>query len=139
MNRSQQFPPFSEIFVPFLILGALGLGGLTLVITQTLPTLLPRWLFFFLSTLGVTGIALPIVYFLNWRFSSSNSLPSTGTLVREALWMGIIFDLLAWLQLERVLTLTLGMILFLGVFILEFSLRLIERAQWRPHDTPHDS
>ncbi|MCX8024106.1 MAG: hypothetical protein N3A60_02770 [Thermanaerothrix sp.] len=138
MNRSQQFPPFSTIFVPFLLLRALGLGGLALVITQTLPTLLPRWLFFFLSTLGVTGLALPIVYFLNWRFTS-HTPPSIGTLVREALWAGILFDLFAWLQLERVLTLTLGMILVLGIFILEFSLRLIERAQWRPHDTSHES
>ncbi len=138
MNRSQQFPSFSVIVIPSLLLSTLGLGGLALVITQTLPTLLPRWLFFFLSTLGITGIALPMVYFLNWRFSPQTP-PSTGTLVREALWAGILFDLFAWLQLERVLTLTLGMILFLGVFILEFSLRLIERAQWRPHDTPHES
>jgi hypothetical protein len=138
VNRSQQFPPLSVIVIPSLLLSALGLGGLALVITQTLPTLLPRWLFFFLSTLGLTGIALPMVYFLNWRFSSQ-APPSTGTLVREALWAGILFDLFAWLQLERVLTLTLGMILLLGVFILEFSLRLIERAQWRPHDTPHES
>ncbi|WP_299028514.1 hypothetical protein [uncultured Thermanaerothrix sp.] len=138
MTRNEQFPPFSLFFIPFVLFSGLGVGGLVLLITQTLPTLFPRWLFFFLGTLGVTGLVLPVVYFLNRRFSSPNP-PSTGTILREALWAGILFDLLAWLQLERVLTLTLGMILCLGIFILEFSLRLIERAQWRIHKISHES
>lgn len=138
MTRNEHFPPFSSFLIPFVLFTGLGLGGLTLLITQTLPTLFPRWLFFFLGTLGITGLALPAVYFLNWRFSSQTP-PSTGTILREALWAGILFDLLAWLQLERVLSLTLGMLLCLGILILELSLRLIERAQWRPHDTPHES
>lgn len=138
MDETKPFPPFSLFLAPSLLLTGLGLGGLVLVITQTLPTLIPRWLFFFLATLAVTGISLPIAYFLNWRFSL-HAPPPTGSILREALLAAIYFDLLAWLQLERLLTVTLALIFAIGFFILEFLLRMIEQVRWKPEDHTHEA
>jgi len=46
-------PQFLRTFLPLsLVLLILGLGGLLLVIQGTLPTIGPRWLFFFLGVIG---------------------------------------------------------------------------------------
>ncbi len=110
----------------------LGWGGLFLIITTTVPELMPRWLFFFLSVLALTGPSLPIVYYLNKRFPSDP--PVEGMVIlRQALWVGVFGGTLAWLQLGRVLNPGLALILA-GVFILiEFLLRLFERSRWNPN------
>ncbi|MCJ7700214.1 MAG: hypothetical protein MUO62_01410, partial [Anaerolineales bacterium] len=65
--------------VPLAVSGWLGLAYLIL---KTLPTLGPRWLFFFFSVLAVSGMSLPLVAFLNRRFPSQ---PQAGlnAIVRE--------------------------------------------------------
>lgn len=123
---------FLHTYLPLSItLTLLGWGGLFLVIRSTLPTLGPRWLFFFLGVLAVTGPALPIVFFLNKRFPSDP--PVQGMVIlRQALWVGVFGSTLAWLQLGRVLTPGLAAILA-GVFVLiEFLLQLFERSRWNP-------
>ena len=123
---------FLHAFLPLSItLSVLGWGGLLLVIRSALPTLGPRWLFFFLGVLAVTGPALPIVFFLNKRFPSDP--PVQGMVIlRQALWVGVFGSTLAWLQLGRVLTPGLAAILG-GVFVMiEFLLQLFERSLWNP-------
>ena len=39
---------------------------------------------------------------------------------------------LAWLQIGRMLTLPLAVLLALGFLIIEYLLRLRERSQWKP-------
>jgi len=106
---------FLSTFLPLsVVLTILGLGGLLIVIRATLPTLGPRWLFFFLGVLGLTGLSLPLIFFL------------------QALWVGVFGSTIVWLQLGRVLTGGLALILS-GVFVLiEFLLRLFERSRWNP-------
>jgi hypothetical protein len=113
------------------VLGVIGWGGLILLVFLAVPTLGPRWLFFFLFTLAFSGTSLPIVYFLNRRFPSTP--PVDGNMVlREAMWCGVYFSLLAWLQMGRVLTSSLAFVLMVGLILVEFLLRLGERSQWSP-------
>jgi len=124
---------FLSTFLPLsLVLTIVGMGGLLLIIQSTVPTLGPRWLFFFLGVLALTGPALPVVYFLNRRFPSDP--PVEGMVIlRQALWVGVFGSTIAWLQLGRVLTVGLALILA-GVFaLIEFLLRLFERSRWNPN------
>lgn len=126
-------PKFLRTFLPLsLVLSILGLGGLLLVIRGTLPTIGPRWLFFFLSVIGLTGLSLPLVFYLNKRFPSKP--PVEGMVIlRQALWVGVFGSTVAWLQLGRVLTGGLALILA-GIFVMiEFLLRLFERSRWNPN------
>jgi hypothetical protein len=62
-------PPRVANFLPASIfLFIIGWGGLIALVVSTLPTVGPRWLFFFLCVLAVTGTMLPITAFLNRRF-----------------------------------------------------------------------
>ena len=124
---------FLRIFLPLSIaLSVIGWGGLLIVLRSTVPTLGPRWLFFFLGVLALTGPALPIVYFLNLRFPSDPPVQEM-VILRQALWVGLFGSTVAWLQLGRVLTMGLALILA-GVFVLiEFLLRLFERSRWNPN------
>jgi len=119
-----------------MILTILGVAGLFLLIDFTVPTLGPRWLFFFLTTCTVSGVALPVVYFFHWRFPSKIVRP--GVIVREAIFAAVYFDLLAWFQLGRVLSLPLGMALAAGLAMIEFALRLAERSRFAPKETQHE-
>jgi hypothetical protein len=116
-----------------VIFAALGWGSLYLLVTYTLPTIGPRWLFFFLVMLAMSGTFLPITAYLNKRFSSNP--PIEGSVVlREAIWWGIYGDLLAWLQLGRLLTSDIAMFIFFGFIVLEFFFRLREQSQWKPKE-----
>ena len=124
---------FLRAFLPLsVVLTISGWGGLFLIIQSTVPTLGPRWLFFFLGVLALTGPAIPLVYFLNKRFPSDP--PVEGMVIlRQALWVGVFGSTVAWLQLGRVLTPGLAVILA-GVFaLIEFLLRLFERSRWNPN------
>ncbi|MFW5713782.1 MAG: hypothetical protein ACOCYU_03845 [Brevefilum sp.] len=123
---------FLRTFLPLsIVLSVIGWGGLLIVIRATVPTLGPRWLFFFLGVMALTGPTLPIVYFLNLRFPSDPPVQEMVVL-RQALWVGVFGSTIAWLQLGRVLTTGLALILA-GVFVLiEFLLRLFERSRWNP-------
>ena len=123
---------FLRTFLPLsVVLTLLGWGGLMIVIGTTLPTLGPRWLFFFLGVLALTGPALPITYYLNQRFPSNP--PVDGMVIlRQALWIGVFGSTVTWLQLGRILTPGLLLILAVVFMLIEFLLRLIERSRWNP-------
>jgi len=109
----------------------LGVGGLYWVIVYTLPTLGPRWLFFFFLVCAGAGIALPLMALLNRRFSA-DSADARRVVVREATWVGIYLAMLAWLQLSRALTAGLAILLAIGMTGVEFLWRLRERSRWQP-------
>ncbi len=121
------------VFTGFL-LAAIGWGGLYMLFNYTLPTLGPRWLFFFLLMLGLSGAALPIVAFLNRRFPGET--PTEGsTILRQSMWVGIFGSIVVWLNMGSVLNPTLATFLAAGFVVIEFLLRLRERARWEPEDT----
>jgi hypothetical protein len=91
----------------------------------------PRWLFFFLLTIAVTGTALPFIWLLHKRFGAPPRA-SASVLVRQALWVALLAALGVWLQFNRALNLSLGLMIGIGFVVLEWFLRLLERAAWRP-------
>ena len=127
---------FFRIFLPLaIILTLIGGFGLFFLIQSTLPTLGPRWLFFFLGVLALTGLSLPLIFFLNMRFPSDP--PVEGMVIlRQALWVGVFGCTVAWLQLGRVLTGGLAIILAAAFVLIEFLLRLFEKSHWNPKRNP---
>ena len=124
-------PPVSFFIPTSIILILLGWGGLYLLYTYTTPSGGTRWAFFFTAVLALTGIALPIMAFLNQRFLSVPPATS-GIVVRQALWIGIYFPTLLWLQIGRVLNPFIAVLLAVGFGLIEWLLRLRERSQWKP-------
>jgi len=114
-----------------LLMALVGWAGLAYLFSSTLPTLWPRWLFFFFSVLAVTGIFLPVAAFLNRRFPTQP--PATqNAIIREPVLVGIYFASLAWLQFGRMLTMPLILLLAFGLALIEFLIRLREKSRWEP-------
>ena len=117
------------LFATALLLIAIGWTGLYLLMATTLPTVGPRWLFFFLLTIAVTGTALPFVWLLHKRVGPATS----SVLLRQALWVALFVSLCVWLQINRSLTLSLALLLGVGFILVEWFLGLLERSVWRPN------
>jgi hypothetical protein len=112
------------------IMAITGWLGLLLLLNSTLPTVGPRWLFFFLLALATTGTALPFIWLLHRRFSSEpQALPST--LLRQALLLTLFIELCTWLQINRSLSLPLAILLALGLIVLGILLRIFSSSAWR--------
>ena len=123
-------PTFRPYLFPTLTLVIIGWAGLYLLVSFTLPTLLPRWAFFFLATLALSGTAIPIIYFFHRRFGEK--IPVSQVVTRQAMWVGVYGATLAWLQLGRVANLSTSIGLALGLIAIETLLRVREKTQWTP-------
>lgn len=127
----------NDRFIDFLpaILGLilLGAAGLAVILVRTLPTIFPRWLFIFFLVSLVTGLFMPLIYFLNQRFKSKPPADSS-VIIRQSLWFGIFAGVLTWLQLGRVLTFTLVVIIAAAMILIEILLRVWERSRWKPEE-----
>lgn len=120
-----------KYFLTGLVMAALSWGGLVLLWHYTLPTLGPRWLFFYLFVLALCSTALPVVAFINIRFPSEP--PATvGVIIRQSVWVGIYGGLLAWLQLGRVLNSTRALFIAAALVLIEYLLRLWDHARFKP-------
>lgn len=128
MNQPLKFKPFG---ISALILIVVGWGGLYFIVTQTLPYVWPRWGFFVLSLMALTGTVLPIIYFFHIRFP--DEIPAESyVIVRQAMWFGIYGSTLAWLQLGRLVTVYVILSLAGGLLAIEYFIRLRERSHWKP-------
>jgi hypothetical protein len=130
MDEQLKFKPFG---VSALILLLLGWGGLYYIITQTLPYVWPRWGFFVLTLMALTGLVLPIVYFFHKRFPDE-APAEANVIVRQAMWFGVYGATLAWLQLGRLVTVYVILSMAGGLLAIEYFIRLRERSQWIPPD-----
>jgi hypothetical protein len=117
-----------QMAVFFALLGWVGFAALVLF---TLPFLFPRWLVYFSLFLAFTGTALPVVWYLNRRFSAGR-FPSEGVLLREALEAATLVVFLIWLQSGRMFTPFLGWTFFAAFLAVEMLLRIYERSRWSP-------
>jgi len=124
-------PSIGAFIFPAALFMLSGWGGLAALIYNTNPVdVLPRWLFFFLLTIAVTGTFLVPVAYLNRRFPSLP--PVDGKVItRQATWFGILAATAAWLQTGRVLTTAILLLLMIGFALIEFLLRINERSQWK--------
>lgn len=122
--------PVKNFLPAALLLAGVGWSSLLVLILFSLPTLGPRWLFFFTSVLALCGTLLPLVAFLNRRFPT-NPPATAKVIIRETILLGVYLPTLAWMQIGRVLTPGLATLLAVGLLFIEILLRLRERAQWR--------
>ncbi|MCJ7626423.1 MAG: hypothetical protein MUO76_23270 [Anaerolineaceae bacterium] len=129
--------PFRKILVTSLVLCSVGLIGLFFIFVNTLPTLGPRWLFFFLFFVELAGLSLPVTAYLNLRFPSE-PLAGSGVPLRQAIWVGIYGDLLAWLQMGRELTFPMALFIAVGFILIEILLRMSERSRWNPKKSENE-
>jgi hypothetical protein len=109
-----------------------GWGGLYLMIFElnVIPDVGPRWLFFVLWLMALTGSAIPFVRFLNQRFAGG--VPAPTVLLRQGVWVGFFGATCAWLQLGRTLSLATALLLAAGLGGVEWFLRMRERSRWSP-------
>jgi len=131
LEHKNASPPIRVFLPTSLILIVLGWGGLLAIVNYTEPSGGTRWAFFFFAVLGLTGLALPAVAYLNRRFPSTPP-PTQAVILRQAAWLGIYLPTLAWLRIGRVLNLSLALLLVAGLILIEWLLRLRERSQWKP-------
>lgn len=130
MSESR-LPPFKSYLPVTIFLCLFGWGGLLIVLLNTLPTLGPRWLFFFFGVVALTGTAIPVSFFVNLRFPSTP--PATSAIIiRQASWVGIYGGITAWLQLGRVLTPVIAGVLATAFIVIEVILRIRERSRFVP-------
>ncbi|TFH37833.1 MAG: hypothetical protein E4G99_01355 [Anaerolineales bacterium] len=123
---------YRSLMIAAGVLALSGWLGLVLLLTTALPTVGPRWLFFFLLSLTSTGTSLPFLRLLDRRFSSERDAAPPNALLRQALFVGLYADLCMWLQINRSLSLPLAILIALGLFAIQRLLRLVDRSQWRP-------
>jgi drug/metabolite transporter (DMT)-like permease len=117
-------PSFRPFLVPMLLLFVVGWSGLALVMHLNPPTLWPRWAFFALIVMAFTGTALPVSFLLNQRLMSNDA----GVVARQAIWVGIYFAILAWLQIGHILNISVALWFVLGFMAIEYLIQLRERA-----------
>lgn len=113
-----------------------GWAGLLIVLVFSLPTVGPRWLFFVLWLMALTGTALPFVSFLNRRFAKTQT--PNNVILRQSIWVGIFGATCAWLQLGRALNWATGILLAAALMAIEVFILLRARSQWNP-DEPSQS
>jgi hypothetical protein len=87
--------------------------------------------------IAVTGTTLPVIAFLHMRFPS-NSPVKMETVLREALIMGGYADLMAWMQLGRVLTFPISLFILIGLIAVEILLRIRENSRWSPQNSKNE-
>lgn len=122
-------------FLPYLAsaisLFIIGWGSAAFAIFSLTPTVWARWLLFFGGTLGLTGTALPVTWFLNLRFPSDPPV-KPSVIMRQAIWVGVYGALLTWLQQARLVTIWTALGLAIGLVAIEYLVRMRERARWQP-------
>lgn len=120
-------PDHVGVMIAAFIMIVLGWGGLYILITSVMPRVGPRWLFFMLLLIAATGTILPLVRYLNVRFTKAeHELPPGGVLVRQSVWIGLFVVTCAWLQIPRVLTPPIAFFLGLVFVVIEVFLRFRE-------------
>jgi hypothetical protein len=107
------------------------------LITTSAPLAFPRWLFFILLYIAITGTVLPLLWYLNQRFS--RNMPITGgILLRQGMWCGLFSVTASWLQMTRALTPANGFFLALSIAVIEIFLRWRERARYYAERSSRD-
>lgn len=118
------------VLVAAALLGGLGWVGLIVLVATTIPTLFPRWLFFALGLTAVTGTAVPFVRLLHRRFTPPGQPPAPGNVIlRQSLWVGLFSATCAWLQIGRVLSVPVALLLAVGLIAIEWFLRARDKSR----------
>ncbi len=75
---------------------------------------------------AMTGIALPIAYFLNKRFGEE--APNFLIVLRQSMWIGFWVAFCLWLQMNRMLGISVALLLAAVIILFEFIVQVRTRA-----------
>jgi hypothetical protein len=132
MSRERISDHVVEVYLASGTLMFVGWGGMVALLLFTVPTVDARWMFFVLGLSALTGTSIPFVVFLSRRFGKNPI--AVNVLMRRAIWVGIIGCILAWLQLGRALTWTVGLLIFSVIVAIEWLIEIRERSLWNPNN-----
>lgn len=76
----------------------------------------------------VTGLVLPLVYYLNKRFDSTSNSPSFLLVLRQSMWVGVWVAFCVWLQMNRTLGLAVALLVAAVLATFEVLLQVRTRA-----------
>ncbi|MBC7810242.1 MAG: hypothetical protein H7175_03805 [Burkholderiales bacterium] len=123
-------PDHLGVLLAGLVMAVGGWYGLYTIVTTSLPRVGPRWTFFVLLHIAVTGTVLPFVRYLNVRFTPVNvELSPGGVMVRQSIWIALFVVTCVWLQIPRVLSWPIVFFLALVFIVIEAFLRSRENNQ----------
>ncbi len=130
-SYTEETPSYSyrSVLLASILLAAAGWAGLYIILTRTLPTVIPRWVFFFLLVLAASGTSLPFLWLLHRRFDSEPFSP--GLLHRQSLTVSLTAAILTWLQINRSLTVGLGLVIAIGMILVDSLFRRLYRNSRR--------
>jgi len=124
-------PPV-KIFLPIsLILAIPGWILLIYLVTNTVPELQNRWLFYAAIVITITGSSFPPVAYLN-RIIKPFGPANYEIVIREGIMIGLYTAILLWLNKGQVLSFGLALILAVGLTLVELLIRLRNRSAWSP-------
>lgn len=129
--EDQQSPSLRAVLPISIILGLPGWIALIYLMTQTVPSLGNRWIFFASVVCALTGSSIPVVGYLN-RVIKVLGPASFETVIRESTLIGLYAGILLWLNKGQVLSFGLALILAVGLLLVELLLRLRSRSEWHP-------
>jgi hypothetical protein len=124
-------PPVKTFLPISLILAVPGWTLLIYLVTQTIPELRNRWLFFAAIVITITGSSLPAVAYMN-RIIKLFGPANYEIVIREGIMIGLYAAILLWLNKGQILSLGLALILAVGLILVELLLRLRSRSAWQP-------
>ncbi|MFL2651288.1 MAG: hypothetical protein ACJ0HE_03790 [Anaerolineales bacterium] len=133
MTRPRISEHITEVYLAASTLMFVGWGGLLALLLLTVPHVFARWMFFLLALSALSGTAIPFIIFLSKRFGKTPI--SVDVLMRRAIWVGVIGCILAWLQLGRALTWTIGLLIVSVIVAIEWLIEIRERSLWNPENT----
>lgn len=73
-----------------------------------------------------TGIALPVVYYLNWRFGHKS--PHFLVVLRQSMWIGFWVSFCLYLQMNRMLGFAVALLVAAVLILFEFIVQVRTRA-----------
>lgn len=124
-------PPdhMGALFASLIMMG-IGWGGLAQLFLTTRPRIGGEmWLLFALLQIAITGTAIPIVRYFNVRFTPVHiEVPPAGVIVRQSVWVGLLFVTYAWLLIPRALSFSIAFFLILVFIVIEIFIRSRELA-----------
>ena len=126
-------PSIKSVLPASLILSIPGWFWLIYLVTQTLPDLGNRWMFFASLVIAATGSSIPLVTYLN-RINKLFGPANFEMIIRESIMIGVYAGILLWLNKGQVLSIGLALILAIGLLLIEMMIRLRTRSEWHPED-----
>jgi hypothetical protein len=78
---------------------------------------------------AITGLVLPLVYYLNRRFQPAGAAPRFLTVLRQSLWIGLWVAFCAWLQMNRTFGVAVALLVAFVLFLFELLLQVRHRAE----------